>query len=202
MKIAIPLPHLQTAQCARYMALGVLIGCLLPLGAQASQDPESVLTLYQTLKNNTESSCSAVVPRAGSDTTFRFYPKEAEGCKGEEPEEDEEDGIYRPHSIRVRNAPAATTFLLSDKIATRLKNCSKESDSNWIELETTRPRSSLEKLGLDKITDYRGYITNLGSDSNARSIGFKVVDYKGVIAQGTLSCIEIKTSAGATPGSK
>ncbi|RZI91583.1 MAG: hypothetical protein EOP15_00420 [Pseudomonas sp.] len=195
MKIAIPLPHLHTAHCARYMALGVLIGCLLPLGAQASQDPESVLTLYQTVDNTTEISCSAVVPRAGSDTTFRFYPKEAEDCKGEEGK------IFQPHSIRVRNAPAATTFLLSDKKATP-QNCSKESDSNWIELETTRPRSSLEKLGLDKITDYRGYITNLGSDSNARSIGFKVVDYKGVIAQGTLSCIEIKTSAGATPGSK
>lgn len=195
MKIATPMPHLHTPHCGRYMALGVLIGCLLPLGAQASQDPVSVLTLYQSLENNTEISCSVGVPQAGSDTTFRFYPKEAEDCKGEEGK------IFQPHSIRVRNAPAAATFLLSDKKATQ-QNCSKESDNNWIELETTRPSSSLEKLGLDKITDYRGYITNLGSDSNARSIGFKVVDYKGVIAQGTLSCIEIKTSAGVTPGSK
>lgn len=198
MKIANPMPYLRTAHCGRHIALCLLVGCLLPLGAQATQDPESVLTLYQTVDNNTELSCSDGVPRAGSDTTVRFYPREHDVCEGNK---EEDDKIFKPHSIRIRNAPAATTFLLSDKIAFQ-RNCSKESDSNWIELETTRPRSSLEKMGLDKITDYRGYITNLGSDSNARSIGFKVVDFKGVIAQGTLSCIEIKTSAGATLGSK
>ena len=201
MKIANSMPHFRTAHCGRYVALGVLVGCLLPLGAQAAQDPPSVLTLYQTVDNNTELSCSADVPGTGSNTTIRFYPRKADVCQGDEDAEEDEDKIFKPHSIRIRSAPAAATFILSDKM-TAQEHCSKESDSNWIELETTRPLSSLEKLGLDKTTDYRGYITNVGSDSNARSIGFKVVDYKGVISQGSLSCVEIKTSAGATRGGK
>ncbi|KAF0250834.1 hypothetical protein [Pseudomonas putida] len=202
MKFANSMPHIRPPLCGRHIAFGVLIGCLLPLGAQADQDPQSVLTLYYTVDNNTELSCSTDVPRAGSDTTVKFYPKDPGACERNEGAEEEEDKIFKPHSIRIRNAPAATTFVLSDKTATQDRNCSKESDSNWIELETTRPNSSLEKLGIDKLTDYRGYITNAGSDSNARSIGVKMVASKGSIVRGNLSCIEITTSAGAATRSK
>ena len=201
-----PMPNSCTDHCGRFIALTLLIGCLLPLGVQAAQDPQSVLTLYQTVENGSELSCSETVPGPGTNTTAWFFPRDPERCQGNE--QDEEDKVFKPHSIRIRNAPAAAKFILSDT-KTNQHRCSQEQGSNWIELETTSPLAALEKMGLDKITDYPpGYIYNLGSDTAegapraARSKGFKLVAFQGVIDQGKLNCIEITTSAGESSGGK
>lgn len=192
------MPRTSTGHRARCIAFMLFIGSSIPLAAQAAQEPQGVLTLYQTVDNNTELSCSFDVPATGSDTIVRFYPRDPNGkCKGNET--DEKDKLFQPHSIRIRYAPAAARIILSDKQTSQL-HCSK--DGNWIELETTRPLSSLEKMGLDNITDYTGYVTNIGSDTQARSIGFKRVDSKGIIPQGKLNCIEVKTLASVSSGGK
>lgn len=68
------MPRTSTGHRARCIAFMLFIGSSIPLAAQAAQEPQGVLTLYQTVDNNTELSCSFDVPATGSDTIVRFYP--------------------------------------------------------------------------------------------------------------------------------
>ena len=160
-----------------------------------ANEPPGVLTLYQTIDGQ-EQSCSFDVPGPGSGTVIKLLPKRADGPCPKGDNDDSKDDSFKPHAIRIRQAPAAAKFLLTNN-----ERCEKN-DSAWIELETTRPVAALEKIGLDKITDYRGYITNSGTDSGARSLGFKLLASEGRIDQGKLSCIRITTSSGPSAGSK
>lgn len=181
-------PAHRTAQVTRSFSRNLLACSALlltaacPPGATASE-PDGVLTLYQN-ENNQALPCTFDVPGTASDKVVKFLPKTAGLC----PKEDNE--TFKPHSIRIRNAPAAARFLLTGD-----NSCEKTAKA-WIELETTRPVASLETIGLDKITTFSGYITNTGTDSNANTIGFKIVGKQGRIEQGTLSCVKITTSGG------
>ncbi|MFJ4433953.1 hypothetical protein ACIPZG_23775 [Pseudomonas sp. NPDC089395] len=146
-------------------------------------DPTPVLALYQTVDNNTEPACAFDLPALGSGTTAKFFPKKT--CP------EVEDDPIEPHAIRIRNMPIASKFLLTDN-----ERCEK-TDSAWVELETTRANASLEKLGIDKIWTYSGYLTNAGLDSNAPSRGFKVIARGNPIKQGELTCVTVSTSVGS-----
>lgn len=168
----------------------LLLSVAVSLSATASE-PDGALTLYQN-NNNQSLPCSFAVPGTASDKVVKFLPKTAGLCPKDD-DEDADDESFKPHSIRIRNAPAAARFLLTGD-----NSCEKTARA-WIELETTRPVASLETIGLDKITTYSGYLTNRGVDSNANTLGFKIVGHQGRIDQGTLSCIKITTSGGPGP---
>lgn len=101
-------------------------------------DPTPLLSLYQTVDNNTEPACGFELPEAGSGTTVKLLPKKK--CPSEARE---------PHSIRIRNVPIKSTFLLTDN-----ERCEKL-DSSWVELDTSRANASLEKMGRQDL-DLRG----------------------------------------------
>ncbi|MDH0756304.1 hypothetical protein N5C70_06100 [Pseudomonas juntendi] len=143
-------------------------------------DPTPLLSLYQTVDNNTEPACGFELPEAGSGTTVKLLPNKE--CPSEARE---------PHSIRIRNVPIKSTFLLTDN-----ERCEKL-DSSWVELDTSRANASLEKMGIDKIWTYAGrpekpgYLTNSGLDNNVPSRGFRVIGKGDPIKQGDLTCIVV-----------
>ncbi|QCI11368.1 hypothetical protein E6B08_08140 [Pseudomonas putida] len=165
----------------------LLLGLVAPFAIANSEltsaDPKPTLALYQTVDNSTEPACSFDLPVLGSGATQTLKPEQT--CP------EVEGAPIEPHSIRIRNVPIATTFLLTDN-----DRCEKEG-SAWIELETTRANASLEKLGIDKIWTYSSYLTNSGLDSSALSRGFKVRAKGDPIQQGKLACIKVTTSAGS-----
>ena len=169
------------------LCLSLFMSCIAPVALANSNeslaDPIPTLALYQTVDNNTEPACSFDLPGHGSGTTVKLQPKAT--CPKVEGKP------INPHSLRIRDVPIATRFLL-----TSVASCDKsEKGAAWIELETTRANASLEKLGIDKIWTYSAYLTNSGLDSNAPSRGFKVTAKGDPIQQGSLSCIQVTTSA-------
>ncbi|MFJ4457446.1 hypothetical protein ACIP1G_26670 [Pseudomonas sp. NPDC089392] len=172
------------------LCLSLFMSCIAPVALAANSnealaDPTPTLALYQTVDNNTEPACAFDLPGYGSGTSVKLLPKKT--CPKVE------DKVIDPHSLRIRNVPIATRFLL-----TSVASCDKsEKNAAWIELETTRANASLEKLGIDKLWTYSGYVTNSGLDSNAPSRGFKVTAKGDPIKQGSLSCIQVTTSAGS-----
>ncbi|EKT4485048.1 hypothetical protein QEM02_005226 [Pseudomonas putida] len=148
--------------------------------AATQADPPPILALYQTVDNNTEPACGLELPEAGSGITVKLLPKQQ--CPS---------NAREPHSIRIRNVPIKSTFLLTDN-----ERCEK-TNSAWVELDTSRANASLEKIGIDKLWTYAGspekpsYLTNSGLDSNAPSRGFRVFDKGNPIKQGELACIVV-----------
>lgn len=148
--------------------------------AATQADPTPIIALYKTVDNTTEPACGLELPATGSGTTVKLLPKKACPANARE-----------PHSIRIRNVPIKSTFLLTDN-----ERCEK-ANSAWVELDTSRANASLEKLGIDKIWTYAGsperpgYLTNSGLDSNAPSRGFRVIGKGNPIAQGELACIVV-----------
>ncbi|MFF7065455.1 hypothetical protein [Pseudomonas sp. NPDC008258] len=149
-------------------------------------DPTPILALYQTVDNNTEPACGLELPEAGSGTTVKLLPKKQCPPEGR-----------APHSIRIRNVPIKSTFLLTDN-----ERCEK-ANSAWVELDTSRSNASLEKMGIDKIWTYAGspekpgYLTNSGLDSNAPSRGFRITGRGDPIKQGQLACIVVTIAPGS-----
>lgn len=148
---------------------------------------EGLITLYEDIKNQSEISCSLPVPGEGSDDYKEYQVLKL--CK--------DDELTAPSSIRIRQAPAAAQFIMSED-----EDCKTVAGGNWYVLETTRSNARLEKLGIDKIGDYSGYLTNTGTDSNDPSIGFKLLRKGNRVRSEKLACISIKTSGAPASASK
>ena len=148
-----------------------------------------ILTLYRTVDNNTENSCSFDLPDMGSAFPIKLYPKEA--CPRKEDEEEDEDKPFKPHSIRIHNLPIKSRVLLVDN-----KDGIKEGHA-WIEFDTSRANASLEKMGIDKLWSYAGrpekpgYVYNKGEDNHTPSWGFRIIGKGPAIPQGELACIVV-----------
>lgn len=140
-------------------------------GTTPSDDLIPEFVLYQKVDNDTEKSCRLELPAVGSGETVNLIVPNL--C----PRVDKNP--MRPDSIRIRNVPIKSKFLLTND-----PSCNKVDFAGWIELDTTRPNASLEKLGIDKILDYSGtaerpgYVYNKGIDSGADSKGFRLLGGK------------------------
>lgn len=153
-------------------------------GTTPSNDLVPALVLYQTVGNNTEKSCTLELPVVGSGETAELNVKSL--CPLVEDEE------MVPHLIRIRNAPIKSKFLLTND-----SDCKKIDHLGWIELDTSRPNASLEKLGIDKLWSYSGsaekpgYVYNKGTDSQTPSKGFRVIGKASPGADNVLQCIVV-----------
>lgn len=139
-------------------------------------DPLPLLVLYKTVENNTEEARDYALPEYGSGTILKIEVLKEE--------------LFWAQTIRIRHVPIATRILLTNSLTG-----DKEEGGAWVELETTRSNASLEKIGLDKISTYLGYLTNRGLDSDAPSRGFRVVDRGRAVIPGDLVIILVTTSA-------
>ncbi|HEN8728645.1 TPA: hypothetical protein ACNV18_000505 [Pseudomonas putida] len=150
--------------------------------AATQADPIPMLALFHTDDNGTEPACGVELPATGSGRTVNVLPKKQ--CP---------ENARAPYSIRIRNVPIKSTFLLTDN-----ERCEK-ANSAWVELDTSRANASLEKIGIDKIWLYAGdpgvpgYLFNTGLDTNPPipSRGFRVIGKGEPIKQGELSCIKV-----------
>ncbi|MFK3910288.1 hypothetical protein ACI2KD_19870 [Pseudomonas monteilii] len=140
-------------------------------GTTPSDDLIPEFVLYQKVDNDTENSCRLELPAVGSGETAELNVRAL--CPLVEGEN------MKPHLVRIRNVPIKSKFLLTND-----PTCKKIDYLGWIELDTTRPNASLEKLGIDKLWDYPGtaerpgYVYNKGIDSGAASKGFRVIGGK------------------------
>lgn len=140
-------------------------------GTTPSADLIPELVLYQTVENNTEKSCRLELPAVGSGETAELNVRAL--CPLVEGKN------MKPDLVRIRNVPIKSKFLLTND-----PTCKKIDYLGWIELDTSKPTASLEKIGIDKILDYPGtaeqpgYVYNKGIDSQADSKGFRVLGGK------------------------
>ncbi len=156
--------------------------------AATQADPIPMLALFHTDDNGTEPACGVELPATGSGRTVNVLPKKQ--CP---------ENARAPYSIRIRNVPIKSTFLLTDN-----ERCEK-ANSAWVELDTSRANASLEKMGIDKIWLYAGtpgapgYLYNTGLDTSPPipSRGFRVIGKGEPIKQGELSCIKVTIAPGS-----
>lgn len=101
--------------------------------AATQADPIPMLALFHTDDNGTEPACGVELPATGSGRTVNVLPKKQ--CP---------ENARAPYSIRIRNVPIKSTFLLTDN-----ERCEK-ANSAWVELDTSRANARSKKSASTK----------------------------------------------------